>query len=503
MFDKKTYLSRHLFVFHLFVLTLPGFSADSLPKEPIEIGNTPQFVFDNYIVDNHWAIKYKREAVKRVVHQATRHAGNPMLTGGQPSFLWVVRDAKDEKFRMWYQANKRIREDKDPGRKFRTYIAYAESADGVKWNRPDLAIFKHLNIQPNNAVIARNDIPTSEACGPCVFDLPEKDRRGYRFVMLYRNKGPGASDVNGIRVIGSNDGIHWDPKSDTCIAHLHSDHHNTISYDEVSREYVMFCRPKHIYRTFRGEMIDTGASRRVARMASKSLWTDWMESGKPQTILTPDEVDSRTHFNFFYGMPTRRWAGIYWGFLEPFRMNDFIYTELAWSRDGVHFERHPDRLKMIEYGAEGTWDDEMIFASPSWVEVGDEWWIYYSGWDGPHGITDRTGGIGLARVRKEGFVSMRGPKSGGVVCTRQIVWPGGNLHVNAKAADGELKVRISDERRKPIDGFDYTDCKPFKGDDVAHTITWPGRSIDELKGQVIRIEFFLRDADLFTFRAGR
>ena len=41
----------------------------------------------------------------------------------------------------------------------------------------------------------------------------------------------------------------------------------------------------------------------------------------------------------------------------------------------------------------------------------------------------------------------------------------------------------------------------FTGDSVALDVRWGGRSIDELKGKVIRLEFQLRDADLYTFRA--
>jgi hypothetical protein len=295
-------------------------------------------------------------------------------------------------------------------------------------------------------------------------------------------------------------GIHWDAKGDTRIAHLHSDHHNTVVYDAGRNEFVLYCSAKHIYRAFGDNMLDTGASRRIARMSSPDLWADWLKDAQPQTILVPDEIDSETHFNFFNGMPTRHRYGIYWGFLEPFRMNDFIQTELAVSRDGFRFERFGGRKPIIPYGEDGSWDDEMIFASPQWLDVGDEWWMYYSGWDGPHGTPDRNGAIGLAKIRKEGFVSLRGPQGGGVVCTRSIIWPGGELLVNAAATDGVLRVRISDTRRKPIDGFNYGSCNEFSGNSVAHQIRWTDRSLDELKGQTIRLEFYLENADLFTFR---
>ena len=311
------------------------------PGEPVKIGAVSQFVFDNYIVDNHWAIKYKREAVRRVFHAAKKHATQPILTGDQPSYLWVVREPDDGRFRMWYQANTQVGTDEAKGRRFRTDIVYAESPDGIHWTKPALNLFPLNPQKPSNAIIAHADRPQVETCAPCILEIPAESRRGFRYVMLYRAKGVGAKELSGIRVVGSHDGIHWDQRSHTRIAHLHSDHPNTVSFDPVMQQYVMYCRPKHIYRTFRGEMIDTGASRRIARLTSRSLWTDWLEHADQQTMLIPDEQDNERNFNFFYGMPTRYHAGIYWGFLEPFRMNDFVYTELVTSHDGIHFDRLP------------------------------------------------------------------------------------------------------------------------------------------------------------------
>lgn len=41
--------------------------AETLPPEPLEIGTAPQFLFDRYVVDNHWAIKYGKETVQLLV----------------------------------------------------------------------------------------------------------------------------------------------------------------------------------------------------------------------------------------------------------------------------------------------------------------------------------------------------------------------------------------------------------------------------------------------------
>jgi hypothetical protein len=85
--------------------------------------------------------------------------------------------------------------------------------------------------------------------------------------------------------------------------------------------------------------------------------------------------------------------------------------------------------------------------------------------------------------------------------TRQIFWPRGDLVVNCDASAGQLKVRVSGDQRKPIAGFDYADGQPFRGDSLAHTVRFGDRSLDELRGQPIRLEFYLENAHLFAFRA--
>jgi hypothetical protein len=470
-------------------LAIPGWAhadAGPLPDEPVEIGTGPQFLLDGWLVDNYWALRYKREAVRRVFHQPRKYEGNPLIVG-DGGYVSVARDDKTGKWQMWYQtavigAGK--------GERAQYAIAYAESEDGIHWVRPELGLYRWKGTKENN--ICWTGIKGRRASSPFLLDVPEKDRKGYRHVMLYR-------ETDGMHLIGSRDGIAWDRASDVRISPIHSDTQNALVHDPRRGEYVMYCRAKHLYRTFRGKILDTGESRRVARMASKELWTEW--KAEPQNILIPDERDAAEGFDCFYGMPVRIHGGVYWGFLWPFKTNTDIHTELAFSRDGVRFERLPGRPKLIERGPEGSWDDGMVFGGYQWVEVGDEWWLYYAGWDGPHQSRTRKAGIGLVKVRKEGLVSVHGPAGGGVIVTRQVRWPGGELLVNADASKGELKVRVTDGRRKVLPGFDYDDCVPFRGDGVAKEVTWKEKKIGSLAGRVVRLEFFLKNADLYTFRA--
>jgi hypothetical protein len=466
--------------------------AGQVPVEPVVIGNVPQFFMDDHLVDNRWSFKMKTEEVVRVFHAPEKHAGNPLLVGGcgYPS---AVREKDTGLFKLWYQTSlKRATDDDKAG----YAIAYAESKDGIVWTRPELGLYDWQGSKANNVVWRGH--ADSRASGQQVLELPESARRGFRYVMAYHTSG-GKRGGNGIHVVGSEDGIHWDKASDSQVLELSSDTMNSIVFDAARNEYVMFCRAKDRYLAGQDGILNTGESRRISRVAAKDLWTKWEAS--PQSILVPDEVDLANGFNRFYGMSARVYAGITFGLVWSFKLNSDIWTELAWSRDSLNFQRLPQRPRLVDLGAADAWDDGMVFGSADWIEVGDEWWIYYTGWNGPHGIPERDGSIGLAKLRKEGFISLRGPRGGGVVCTRQIRWPGGELSVNVDASKGEMLVRVSDELRQPIAGFDYGDAPAFSGDSVAHEVKWNGKSMSELKGKIVRLEFQLRGADLYTFRA--
>ncbi|HEX5102624.1 MAG TPA: hypothetical protein VFV87_02355 [Pirellulaceae bacterium] len=465
-------------------ITLAAAAQTALPSEPVEIGTQPQLFVDQYIVDNTWTLRYKTQHIDRVFHAPEKHLQNPLIKGAA-GYVCIAHDAAVGQYHLWYQTH--IAGDDEA--KTQYAIAYARSQDGLDWELPSLGLHEWNGSKDNNVVIRGK---RGRASSPWLLDVPVKDRRGYKYLLMYR-------DADGSHLVGTNDGVHFDPASDQQIQHLHSDTQNAIVYDPHQRQYVMYCRAKAVYRAGQTEMIDTGESRRVARIANQELWSQWPRQAA--NILLPDELDTKERYHAFYGMPTTVYAGTFFGFVWPFRWNDRIHTELAWSRDGIHFERHPLRPKLIDYGPPGAWDDEMVFAS-SWAEVGDEWRIYYAGWDGPHNTRERTGGIGLATLRKEGFVSLRGPAGGGVVCTRVLTWPGGKLLVNATTGPaGQLTVRISDADRKVLPGFDYADCVPFTGDSTAVQIAWKSASIEDLQGQDLRLEIFIQDADLYSFRA--
>ena len=118
--------------------------------------------------------------------------------------------------------------------------------------------------------------------------------------------------------------------------------------------------------------------------------------------------------------------------------------------------------------------------------------IYY-GWD------YRTKAVKLARyaVRLDGFFSWHCDYKPGKVLTKPIVFDGGELHINfATSAVGYVQIRLLDKDGQGIEGF--ASGKLF-GNSVDREVTFKG-DLSELAGKEIRMEIFMSDADLYSFK---
>lgn len=448
------------------------------------MGDAPQLFVDDHLVDNRWGVEYLTETVTRVFHAPIKHDANPLVsgTGGMLNVVW---DDEAQLFRMWYQEYW----DQSMEPRLYTYaIAYAESADGLDWRLPTIGEHEFKGTKQNNIVLLG---PTGgRAETPCLLDVPERFKKGYKYVMLYLTDDPKSS-----RMIGSQDGIHWDAASDTCIATDYTpDAPNRIIWDPQTERFVWFTRATNIYR-------NRGERRKVGRLEHTALWEEWPL--RSENILLPDQLDAETKHNYFYGMPTSYYAGMYWGFLWSYQHQEDIYVSLAFSRDGYDFTRPADRPRLIDLGDEGSWDGGMVSAN-GWIEVGDEWWIYYVGTDGRHHEREPVPGIGLAKLRKEGFASLRSPAGGGFVVTKVFECPGasqspgGGLQVNADVSKGELRVKVTDYERQVLPGFEQS--VSLSGDGVRQDVVWEGASLRALAGQEIRLEFEMKGVvDLYGF----
>jgi hypothetical protein len=181
---------------------------------------------------------------------------------------------------------------------------------------------------------------------------------------------------------------------------------------------------------------------------------------------------------------------------------------LAWSRDGVRWERHPERPTFIPTGLPGSYDWGMVIGVQGTPEVGDKIHVYYTADEAFHLNEDlkknRAGHFCLATLRKDGFVSLDAPEQG-YILTKPLLAPGGKLHMNARVRPGgfvRVAVRRGDGVKDGnwIDGWGYDEGTIFAGDSTDAAVEWKGKAdFAELKGKSIRLHFWLWNSELYSF----
>ena len=124
-----------------------------LTGTPLTIGNTPQLLVDNYMVEDRWKLT-------RRVGTVVKHAGNPVLTADKP---WegdtihgpmVLRDGHSGPYRMWYGCFDRGKFFTHEGPGY--FVGYAESPDGFNWSKPAMGDFPFGGYDATNIVFPMN-----------------------------------------------------------------------------------------------------------------------------------------------------------------------------------------------------------------------------------------------------------------------------------------------------------------------------------------------------------
>ena len=246
-----------------------------------------------------------------------------------------------------------------------------------------------------------------------------------------------------------------------------------------------------------------GARRTTMMSASKDL-LDWT---KPWYVITADDSVDKDFVQFYamqgYLNRGEMMIGLVKVLHDDWQAPDTPkgafgvgYTSLAWTRDGEHWVRD------LEPFFEPDPDPKAWDHAHAWMDwqlpVGDEVYIYYGGYKYGHKM-DRWEGrqIGLVKMLRDRYVSRDAGTDGGSLLTPPVVLAGTKMTVNAEVK-GELQVRLLDSRGRPIAGFDADDCKPIRGDDLAHAIVWRA-PLATLKNRPVQIELILRDAQLYGF----
>ena len=466
------------------------------PPEVIDVTVGRQLFVDDFLIE---ATDLQAE-----YHKAVKYDGNPVLFPHTP---WEIAqspvacpksggvwyDEQEHIFKMWYEAG------------WLRQMCYATSKDGIHWDRPDLGIEPGTNkiltydgYEPEK-LTGEGDFRYLRPDSTTVFldpDAPPSER----YKLFLRNPGgkyPGIAAV-------SSDGIHFRDFRITSPVYDRS----TVFYNPFRKKWVYSIRDT--WQTGRGAWGERARNyRECDNYLDGACWnpeeahpwmaTDDLDLPNPYIGFTPQlyNVDCVGYESIMLGM-FQIMYGPENNLCEARGVPKITELIPMYSRDGYHFSR-PCRESIIQASIRnGAWDRGYV-QSVGGVTIihGDELWIYYIGFAGDEHyskqswITNgmyRNGATGVAKLRRDGFVSMNGC---GTLLTRKLTFTGKcSIHVNVT---GKLQAEILDEagavlvRSAPVD-CDCTDQElNFGCFDVAH-----------LNGQVIRLRFHV-EGKLYSF----
>ena len=442
--------------------------------------------------------------VRITVEKATKSP--PFLEADRPweeDIHWVTVIHEEGKYRCWYQVQlpaehaeaKRVMDGERSMELGGTGLCYAESLDGILWDKPNLGLFTFDGSKQNNIVSPYGD-------SSAVFrdDSAPPEERYKMFDWDRLHDVPEDAEPNkkyGLYGCVSPDGYSWTRLPEPLLRYFH-DTHNVGCWDPTLEKYVAFVR-RHL-------------NGRAIGRAETDDFRHWPDS---EVVICPTPMDSPADdyytngFTWYPDAPSTKFlfSTIY------HHDSDLVDTRLATSPDGRLFN-WVSYEPIVEAGESGEWDDGGLYLCPNLVHLPDgSLGMAYRGMGETHNESfkrfygDTQAGTRFAWAKwQEGRLAGIEADDQGEFFTQRVKHDGSQIEINARTTRvGSVEVEVWEAvdryLSKPVAGFTFEENVPFSGDDIWSRFRWKGKkSLDELQGKEIQLRFRLCSAKVFGYR---
>jgi len=478
---------------------------------PLRVGTGTQLLIDDYLVEDRWHLT-------RVLHRPEKFLRNPILVRDKPwegDFAYwpaVLWDEDLGRYRMWYQCFSTSNYYGAGGPPY--HVCYAESDDGIEWEKPRMTVCKYPGHDKTNVVYSgtfRNRVQGVQV----IKDREEADP-GKRYKMICVESRPlGDTFQSGVNVAFSPDGLNWTLPPGPHLLDYHSDCYNHVVYDPAGKQWILYCRPIHMFATGRDSRNPPGGkpgSRHMKRRIAAMTSPDFVHWSYPRTVMYPDERDL-PDYDSCVVFP---YAGQFLMFYAAMEgdITGAVETRFAASRDGLTWERFDTREPYIPRGREGDWDAGQIFVNTPPIGQGEKLLVYYTGTTNVQYVESGQAGIGVALTKADRFVEQRAGDEPGYLLTREFILDGRSLRLNTAMNAMPCKnqgIRVEIVRHPPLgqhhgfvqafEGYRMEDCDPIRCDRTDVPVTWKGNAdLSALSGQPVYLRFEIQNMGLFSFR---
>ena len=356
---------------------------------------------------------------------------------------------------------------------------YAESHDGLKWQKPDLGLVEFKGSKANNILqadpeAAHNFAPFKDNNPACAANARYKALAGGMTMLNGKKKSC-------LHAYHSGDGIHWSKTIEAAVITAGAfDSQNLAFWDTARGEYRAYWRI-------------SSNNVRAIRTATSKDFIHWDHQADLTYDMPPVHLYTnaiRPYFrapHLLIGFPTHYLA-------TPKEQVEPVFMT---SRDAVKFRRWEEALIPITApkDRDGNRSNYMVYGLLQLPGQDKELSVYgteayYKG-----------AGSRLRRFvyRMDGFVSASAGAAGGKLVTKPVTFAGAKLVLNL-VSKGATRVELQDAQGGPLPGFTLQDCTPITGDFVAHPVVWKGGGLAALAGKPVRLCIELKEADLYAFQ---
>lgn len=490
-------------------------------QAPIDIGTRRELFIDRFLID-----RLGGGAEQRLHHPVPREIAlvhDAPWEGTGSGYHSVFRDG--DLYRMYYKAwHLEVSQGKLNTGRHPLYCCYAESKDGIHWEKPELGLHEFQGSKANNIVMVSGTVGSLkvDAGHPAVF----KDENPHappesRYKAVLRSSG-----ASGLIPYQSPDGIHWSPMGDQLILAGRGafDSQNLAFWDPTIGKYRAYWRIFTAGVT--NEKTWKPSGHRAIRTAVSDDFLHWTDEADLTYEDSPSEHLYTNQVKPYYraphiliGFPTRYvergWSPSMEALpeLEHRRMRSssadrygMAITEglLMASRDGVRFKRWNEAFLRPGIERVGTWHYghqyiawHVVETAPTLPGAPNELSLYAS----ENYWTGESSELRRYTLRLDGFVSVSAPMSGGECVTKPLIFAGKELHLNfATSAAGTIRVELQQSDGTALPGFSLADCNEIFGDTVDRVVSWKsGGDVSSLAGKPVRLRFELKDADVYSY----
>ncbi len=410
------------------------------------------------------------------------------------SFYTTVRD-EGGRLRMWYICR---------DTQNRANVAYAESGDGLNWNKPELGVVAYEGSTANNLVGLHS-----------LEGAVYRDPRGAgdeQYVYLSTGSG-------GVFRFTSPEGLRWKRQAGPLVR-FQPDTQTVPFWDERRGKYRVYTRgkdPKGPHEhTLRRKVVLLETDSLAGQLGSDAKRQPGVRMDELPVMLKCDEQDpsdTDVYTNSIQPYPLDpHWYVGFPAFYRHFNGNSPHFndgrTEVQFvgSRDGLTWHRY-GREVYAGPGLPGPQSGNMIFMGTGLVVRGDEVWQYGTRYRTTHGdkpgrAQQTDGAIYRFVQRVDGFVSLDTGNVVGSARTVPVKVSSRRLLINLDTgALGGMQVGLIGVDGRPLPGFGVEDCRRLEINATGAVVTWAsGADLSALQGRDVAIEFRSHRTKLFSFR---